>query len=529
MKALLLISLLLLTVCAAAFSLPSTAQSDRAGTRPGRSFGKQYAVPASSLPELRSRFSLPSSLQPVSEDVASDDTITVSPLESFLPRGDKLDRSIIKISIPAIANFAINPLIGAVDLYFVGQMGNALALAGQSASNQVFSSAFWIISFLPSVTTPAVARHYAAGEIEKAQDVICQALILGSILGLMGTAFLLLKPDLALSSVLSANAPALQYARPYLKIRALAFLPSLMSTVGFSAFRGTMDTVTPLKISGFANAFNAVLDPVLIFKYGWGVSGAAIATVVAEFISALSYFTLLGKAKLIRLKKILALPSLSTLRPLLAGGAAVQLRAVALNVVFLAVTRATQTLDKTGVAAAAHSIAIQVFNVGGIFLLALSTVAAFLVPSKIVTEGEVEAKRTVNRLMGWGLVLGSLLGAFQLLLLPFISVFTPLKEVQLAARNPSIIASVLQVINGLVFIGEGVMQGCGDFLQLAVSNIVAGGAMLVALKYFTLWWGLTGVWMSFGVFNGVRLAGVLLHQLRNGALANRNLRNTTNA
>lgn len=68
--------------------------------------------------------------------------------------------------------------------------------------------------------------------------------------------------------------------------------------------------------------------------------------------------------------------------------------------------------------------------------------------------------------MGWGLVLGSLLGAFQLLLLPFISVFTPLKEVQLAARNPSIIASVLQVINGLVFIGEGVMQGCGDFLQV---------------------------------------------------------------
>ena len=60
-----------------------------------------------------------------------------------------------------------------------------------------------------------------------------------------------------------------------------------MSTVGFSAFRGTMDTVTPLKISGFANAFNAALDPVLIFKYGWGVSGAAIATVVAEFISAM--------------------------------------------------------------------------------------------------------------------------------------------------------------------------------------------------------------------------------------------------
>ena len=131
---------------------------------------------------------------------------------------------------------------------------------------------------------------------------------------------------------------------------------------------------------------------------------------LTHIVAPFSYFTLLGKAKLIRLKKILSLPSMTTLRPLIAGGAAVQLRAVALNVVFLAVTRATQTLDKTGVAAAAHSIAIQVFNIGGVFLLALSTVAAFLVPSKIVTEGKVEAKRTVNRLMGWGLVLGAVLG-----------------------------------------------------------------------------------------------------------------------
>eukprot|EP00520_Triparma_pacifica_P010080 CAMPEP_0118659188 /NCGR_PEP_ID=MMETSP0785-20121206/14975_1 /TAXON_ID=91992 /ORGANISM="Bolidomonas pacifica, Strain CCMP 1866" /LENGTH=409 /DNA_ID=CAMNT_0006552269 /DNA_START=271 /DNA_END=1497 /DNA_ORIENTATION=+ len=408
------------------------------------------------------------------------------------------------VSLPAILNFAINPLIGAIDLFWVGRMSNALSLAGQSAANQVFTSAFWIISFLPSVTTPLVAKHWAAGEKEKARDVVCQAMILGSLLGIFGTSLILLFPEFALSSVLKADAPAMKYALPYLRIRALAFLPSLISTVGFSAFRGKMDTVTPLKISGFANLFNAVLDPIMIFKMGWGVSGAAAATVVAEFISFFSYVTLLTKAKMVRLKSLFSLPSWTTLKPLISGGASVQLRAVALNIVFLAVTRATQTLDKTGVAAAAHSIAIQVFNVGGIFLLALSTVAAFLVPSKIFSEGEVVAKRTVNRLMGWGLVLGSVLGGLQLLLLPFISIFTPLKDVQKAARIPSIIASVLQVINGLVFIGEGVMQGCGNFLTLALSNVVACGGMMVALHYFVMWWGLTGVWASFGVFNGLR-------------------------
>lgn len=66
------------------------------------------------------------------------------------PCFDKMDKELIKISLPVIGNYAINPLIGAVDLFWVNRMGNALAVAGQAAANQVFSSAFWFTSFLPS-------------------------------------------------------------------------------------------------------------------------------------------------------------------------------------------------------------------------------------------------------------------------------------------------------------------------------------------------------------------------------------------
>ena len=38
----------------------------------------------------------------------------------------------------------------------------------------VFTSSFWIISFLPSVTTPLVAKYHAAGNREAAEDTICQ-------------------------------------------------------------------------------------------------------------------------------------------------------------------------------------------------------------------------------------------------------------------------------------------------------------------------------------------------------------------
>ena len=170
-----------------------------------------------------------------------------------MPRGDDFDKRIVELAVPAIINFAILPLVGAVDTAFVGQMGDALALAGQGAANQVFSSTFWIISFLPSVVTPLVAQAVGSGDQAEVQDRVGEAVFLGLILGLIGTFFLGKFPDKALSAVLPADAPAMKYAQPYLAIRALTFIPAILSTVGFSCFRGSMDVVTPLKISLLSN------------------------------------------------------------------------------------------------------------------------------------------------------------------------------------------------------------------------------------------------------------------------------------
>ena len=53
-----------------------------------------------------------------------------------IPKGDALDATIAKTAVPSIANLAVIPLVGAVDTFFIGRMGNALALAGQGAANQ---------------------------------------------------------------------------------------------------------------------------------------------------------------------------------------------------------------------------------------------------------------------------------------------------------------------------------------------------------------------------------------------------------
>jgi Na+-driven multidrug efflux pump len=63
-----------------------------------------------------------------------------------------LDKRLLKIAIPMIMTFMITPLMGAIDLFWVNRMGNPLAVAGQAASNQVYNTAFWLASFLPSGT-----------------------------------------------------------------------------------------------------------------------------------------------------------------------------------------------------------------------------------------------------------------------------------------------------------------------------------------------------------------------------------------
>ena len=117
--------------------------------------------------------------------------------------------------------------------------------------------------------------------------------------------------------------------------------------------------------------------------------------------------------------------------------------------------------------------------------------------------------------------MGATLGILQVACLPLLNVFSPLPEVQSAARLPSIIAAALQLINGVVFIGEGIQQGNQYFTQLAAISAVAAGGMLLSLRMFG--GTLAGVWGSFAVFNFIRLGGVLYHHFFDGPLSHRNI------
>ena len=104
-------------------------------------------------------------------------------------------------------------------------------------------------------------------------------------------------------------------------------IAALFSATGFAAYRGLLDTVTPLRVSLATNALNLLADPILMFglpirglRAGLGVSGAALATAFAEFASGLVYLKLLLRRGLVTWGGLFRVPSWDRLAPLLMGG-----------------------------------------------------------------------------------------------------------------------------------------------------------------------------------------------------------------
>jgi len=120
---------------------------------------------------------------------------------------------------------------------------------------------------------------------------------------------------------------------------------------------------------------------------------------------------------------------------------------------------------------------------------------------------------------GWGFVIGVSLAAVQLLALPLLHIFSNVDAVRQAAVRPAIIASLMQVLNGLVFAGEGILIGLGAWKALAVQTAIGAVLMVGGCAGAARWdLGLTGIWLSILVFNLVQLAGVLRYFYVTGAL-----------
>ena len=477
-----------------------------------------------------------------------------------------LDARIWALALPAVASLLLDPVLGAVDTAFVGRLegeGAAAALGGLAVATTVFNFSFKLFNFLAVVTGPLVASQIAAAAAKNASrasdasgddsggdgrvdgtvgraaaaETVRGAMTLAVALGVSATLALEIGADgvlawaggNALEGTTAASSSLeptmMSEAEAYLRVRALSAPAALVGTVAVGAFRGLLDTKTPLLVSGGANFVNLFLDPILIFGLGpvpaFGVAGAAAATTAAEWIAAAAFWALLveegllprafaseanaggksGDEVLKRNREASKAPSdvdsegdgastatsppsgvrgwAKALKPLAAGSASQLARTLLLQAVLV---RATAEAAGAG-AAGAHQICIQVWWVTLFALDALAVAAQSLVAASLGAGDVPGARRAAERSLSWGLAAGTAVGVGLLVAGPMVPrLFTDDADLARAALPSLTSVALLQPLNAAVFVGDGVLQGAADFEYLAVAMAAAATPALVSLS-----------------------------------------------
>lgn len=191
---------------------------------------------------------------------------------------------LFSFSIPAIISCLVNSVYNIVDQIFIGQ---GVGYLGNAATTIAFPLMTIIMAFATLIGSGGSA--YAAlrlGEGRKREALLTlnNLLVIAIGLGILlaATGLIFLKPILTLFGATETTMP---YAIDYTSI-VLMGVPFSVISIALSNIART-DGHPRMSMYGIliGAALNTVLDPIYIFILDWGVKGAAIATITAQFVS----------------------------------------------------------------------------------------------------------------------------------------------------------------------------------------------------------------------------------------------------
>ncbi|MDO5423774.1 MAG: MATE family efflux transporter [Eubacteriales bacterium] len=210
----------------------------------------------------------------------------------------KLFPMILKYSIPAAISLLITAIYNIVDRIFVGNFNGTSALAGLSIC---FPLSYMMMAFglTCSAGGSSMFSLFAGkGKREEMNRSFGNALILVVISEIFLTVFLLLFVEPILR-IFGVTETAYEYAAEYYRIVALGCLFQGLTQVFCDFVRVSGRPVLGMCVTGIGAVTNIILDAVFVAVLGWGVRGAAWATVIGQILSALfgAYLVFKGYTK----------------------------------------------------------------------------------------------------------------------------------------------------------------------------------------------------------------------------------------
>lgn len=210
--------------------------------------------------------------------------------------------TLMKLTLPIIATNFISTTYGLVDMIWVGRLGSGPVAAIGTAS--FFINLAIALSTMITIGTGIKVSHcMGSGQIEKAKSYMKNGFLMSILLGLLYMSIVLLTKNQLIGFFELGSDEVERMAKQFLTISIFGSVFSIVNTLFATLLNSIGNSKQPFQIFSVGLMVNIVLDPFFIFGWGsvegWGVAGAAIATLTANILVTVLFILKTRKSEMI--------------------------------------------------------------------------------------------------------------------------------------------------------------------------------------------------------------------------------------
>ncbi|MGH4121504.1 MAG: MATE family efflux transporter [Clostridium sp.] len=235
----------------------------------------------------------------------------------------KIGKLLFKLALPCIIAQLVNVLYNIVDRIFIGKLPNGeIAMAGVGIAFPIILIISAFSALIGMGGAPIAAIKMGEKKNEEAEKILSNSFSMLIIIGIILTVvFLIFKGPILYA--FGASDQTIGYAQDYITIYLIGTV-FVQIALGMNAFLNTQGfTKISMCTVMIGAAINIVLDPIFIFTFNMGVKGAALATIIAQMVSAIFVLKFLfGKKTILKIRKKFLMPNLKIILPIVSLGIA---------------------------------------------------------------------------------------------------------------------------------------------------------------------------------------------------------------
>lgn len=419
-------------------------------------------------------------------------------------------KEINKLAIPAIFAGIVEPVISITDTAVAGrlQTDTVEALAGVGLVGAFLSTLIWIFAQTRSAVSAFVSQAYGANKLNRIHSLFSQIFWMNFLISilLLAVSYFFVRE---IFELYTAKGVALDYCEEYYKIRVWGFPLTLLTFTIFGLFRGLQNTSWAMIIGIIGGVTNIVLDYILALYLDWHVVGIAYASLIAQGVMFILALIFLFRKTSFHLKTKLSIHQ--DMPKTLYMTLNLVARTTSLNIaLFLANRYATSYGDAY---IDTQSILMQIWLLSAFILDGYSNAGNAI-------SGRLLGAKDFNRLWKLGLDLAKSMTIVSLILMviyflgydKIANLFAPKQsEIQKLFNNVFWVVIVMQPINAMAFLFDGIYKGLGEASRLRNLLLLATFIGFIPTLFIldALHLRLYAIWGAFFIWMLIRAGGLL--------------------